>query len=67
VGKFGFDSYNDNMEEISYDRVITETENAWLLIIDGEKNWFPKSKCELDRGMRVIKVPQWLAEQKELV
>ena len=43
-----------------------ETEKAWLLVIDGEKHWLPKSQCELVDGGTIL-VPEWLAMQKGMI
>ena len=51
--------------EIWFDDIIHETANAWLLDIDGEKVWMPKSQCELDGDM--VLVPEWLAIEKDLI
>jgi hypothetical protein len=47
--------------------IIAETEKAWLLNVEGEESWFPKSKCTIDEKRGVITVPHWLADQKGLV
>lgn len=47
-------------------KVLLERENATLLF-DGEKQvWAPKSLLE-DHGDGTFTVPQWFAEEKEMV
>lgn len=56
---------------ITVDEVLHETDLAWLVLIDGEKYWLPKSKVEDDElvvgatGID-IEVPEWLAAAKGL-
>ena len=58
---------------LDYEEVLTETDLAWKLLLDSsdpweqEKEWFPKSQCELDEEENTITVPKWLAIEKELV
>lgn len=54
---------------------VTETEKAWLLRVtkigvkSSVKEWFAKSQCEFHQdGLdEYVEMPQWLAEEKELV
>jgi len=55
------------MEQIDFDELIKETDLSWLLKIDGDQIWFPKSRCEIDEDDGTIEVPEWLAIEKELV
>jgi len=58
---------SDDFTIIEYSRIKSETDKAWLLILDdGEREWFPKSVCVLDKENFEIEVPMWLAEQKGL-
>ena len=50
---------------IEYDSILHETDGAWLLEIDGDHIWFPKSQCDLDE--EYIWCPEWLAEKKRLL
>lgn len=46
-------------------RVLHETDLALLILVGDKKAWVPKSQCELtDEG---ITMPQWLAQDKELI
>ena len=55
------------MEPIfDYDELKYETDAAWLLDIDGEELWFPKSKCDIDDD-QTIAVPEWSAKEKGLI
>jgi hypothetical protein len=53
---------------IEYDAIITEAETAkaWLLQIEGEEIWFPKSICILDEDDSTIEAPKWLADEKNV-
>lgn len=44
-----------------------ETDHAWLLDIEGEKVWVPKSQCEYDESTGILEIPEWLALAKELI
>jgi hypothetical protein len=55
------------MIEINFDKIIRETQDAWLLDTGDEKVWFPKSQCTLDEDEKIIEVPEWLAIEKGLV
>lgn len=45
-----------------------ETPKAYLLVMStGEEVWLPKSQIEVDWDKGVVRVPRWLAEEKELL
>lgn len=44
-----------------------QTELAWLMTIEDEQVWLPKSQCEWDENEGTILVPEWLAIEKGLV
>ena len=47
--------------------LIHETDDAYLIEPpDGRRVWLPKSKCEYD-GKITFTIPEWLAEQRDLV
>ncbi len=47
--------------------LIHETPDAYLIEPpDGKRVWLPKSRCQYD-GKCVFTMPEWLAEQKDLV
>ena len=52
--------------EINHDGVIHETNGAKLFQVGDEKVWIPRSQI-LDEDDDTFSVPQWLAEEKELV
>ena len=58
-------SGEDETYSVLFDGLITETEKAWLLDIDGQEMWFPKSICKFDNNYIIM--PYWFAEQKELI
>ena len=38
---------NNEMNEYTYDELLHETADAWLLKIGDDQAWFPKSKCNI--------------------
>lgn len=64
-------SDKNEIVEVSYHEIIHETEKAYLMNIfnDGSDGmWIPKSQIEeLDENSKTFMLPQWLAEEKELV
>jgi hypothetical protein len=46
-------------------RLIAETDEAWLVEIDLEEHWLPKSQCEFDGENASI--PLWLANKKDII
>lgn len=46
--------------------LIHETEEAYLLEVDSNRVWFPKSQIKND-GLDWWTVPEWLAIEKEIV
>lgn len=60
-------SYDEDEVELSYESLEHETGAAWLLVIEGEKVWLPKSRCSIDEDAKVVVVPEWLAVEKGLV
>lgn len=59
---------NDEDAVIDYDVELRETPAAFLFLIDDNEVWVPKSQIvEHDTRRSRITIPQWLAEEKELV
>ena len=55
-------------EPVSFDcEIKDETDKAWLLVIDGEEHWIPKSIVHLDNHGKsvddVVNMPTWKAEE----
>lgn len=42
--------------------VDRETPKAWLVTINGEQHWLPKSQCIVRRGF--VEMPAWLFSAK---
>lgn len=70
------DFEEDNCEE--YDcLMIKDTDKAWLMVVEEEEMWLPKSKCEFTPDTRtssmfggipgVVTIPEWLAKRKGLM
>ena len=53
--------------EIPFDRILQESDLAWLLDLGDDEVWFPKSQCELDEDNKFIEVPEYIAVDKGLV
>jgi hypothetical protein len=60
--------------DIDYDRIDgdRETKHAIYVVIQDDVMdtiavWLPKSQVEVDAKRKVITMPEWLAEEKELV
>lgn len=45
--------------------IVRETDRAWLLDIEGEEVWLPKSQVK-DNGDGTFTVPEWLAMERGL-
>ena len=58
---------------IEVDRIVHETDSAFLLLIDDEKVWIPKSQVEDPDSYSkgdcdlTMNVTEWIAKEKELV
>lgn len=57
-------------ETHSYIHIIEQTSKAWLICFDSSApkkgNWFPKSKCQINKEERTITIPRWLILQKSM-
>ena len=53
--------------EIDFDHIEAETDMAWLVVIDDDEVWLPKSRCDIDNESHVADVPEWLAKEKGLI
>lgn len=53
--------------EIAFDELITETDGAWLIEVDGKRHWLPKSECEIDEKRNIMEGPEWLFEKRDLL
>ena len=49
-----------------YNTIVKTTAKAWLLDIQDQQVWVPKSQCTIDSQSQIIKMPEWLAEDKNL-
>lgn len=45
-------------------QLIKETEKAYYLDCEGDKESFPKSKVEFNPERKELQAPKWLLEQK---
>ena len=58
---------DDDMVTLDVDEFIVEREESWLMVIEGEEVFVPKSECTfMDEDMQV-EMPRWLAEKEGLV
>ena len=56
----------DRKYTVVYDALVVTTPQSWLLVIDEQEYWFPKSKCTIDEDAYEIIIPEWLLIKKEL-
>ena len=56
---------DDEKYSVLFDELVVETDMSWLLDIDCEEIWFPKSLCRI--GENKIIMPYWLAEKNNLI
>ncbi len=56
----------EELLEIDYDALLTESHQAWLVEIDGRQIWLPKAQCDIDENGSTIDVPAWLCEKEDL-
>ena len=58
--------FDDDTEEATYDfeEIKKETDKAWLITIEGDDYWFPKSQCRIEGD--TIVMPIWMAQDKGL-
>lgn len=62
--EFDYDR-NDEKYTVLFDELIVETDMSWLLDIDCEEMWFPKSLCRIEDDQIIM--PYWLAEKNNLI
>lgn len=53
--------------DLPYDRLVHETEKAWLFNFGGKEVWLPKSLAELDPDEHVVIIPYNWAYDKGLI
>lgn len=62
------DDYED--WEVDFDVVVRSTDKAFLVVIENEEIWLPKSQVDLsfndDAQSGSVVMPMWLARSKEL-
>lgn len=56
--------FDDGETSIYIDELKAETDKAYLVVIEGDEYWLPKSQCELEDD--TITMPSWLAEKNGL-
>jgi len=49
------------------DELVHETCEAWLMQIDNEEVWLPKSQVDFCEMTHEVDVPNWLAKEKGLL
>ena len=45
-------------------KLVKELDKAWLLDCEGDREWFPKSKCTFDPKKGELEAPKWLLREK---
>lgn len=56
---------DDEKYSVLFDEIVVETDMSWLLDIDCEEIWFPKSLCRIEENEIIM--PYWLAEKNNLI
>jgi hypothetical protein len=57
----------DRIIDVEVDGLATQTEKAWCVRHGRKMIWVPKSLAEYDPCDNVITLPEWLAQEKELI
>lgn len=58
----------DDTVDIDYVDIKAETDKAYLFTLeDGREIWAPKSQVDLLETRDAVRMPMWLAREKELV
>ena len=52
---------------IEFDKLEKETDDAYLIVIDDEQIWLPKSQVRMYPNTEKVYVPDWLALKKGLI
>lgn len=61
-------SRNDDVVEISYTRVVTDSDLAILFEDSEDRFWIPKSVIQdHDEDDKIVSIPAWFAEKEGLV
>jgi hypothetical protein len=59
---------NRDMVTLEFDDLKAETDKAYLVEIDGDEYWIPKSQVEdIHEGAMVIEMTEWIALEKGLI
>lgn len=58
-----------SLADVDFDliKIDDPARRAILFSIDGADVWLPRSLIEVDEDDKVVTMPQWLAEERELV
>ena len=63
-----YTNIDDEFPDVSYEKLVRETEKAYLFLIGKRDIWLPKSEVEdLDELEKTFNIPRWLAERNNLV
>jgi hypothetical protein len=54
----------EDILEFDLEELVKETDKAWLVKIEGEEMWLPKSQVEIED--EIVFIPEWLAKEKDL-
>jgi hypothetical protein len=60
-GKFGKE---DDILEFELEELLKETDKAYLVRIEGEEMWLPKSQVDVEDD--IVYISEWLAKEKNL-
>jgi len=57
----------DDYIRVEFDELEKETESAFLIAIDSEQIWIPKSQSRIYYKKKCVYIPEWLALEKGLI
>ena len=54
--------------DVKYTRIKIDSprQQAVLFVVGGKDVWLPRSQIEVDPDARIVTMPVWLAEEKEI-
>lgn len=64
----GMGSRDEEMVKVDYEYEVHSTTLAALLYFpDVGEVWLPYSQIEMDKERKIVKIPEWLAYENELI
>lgn len=57
----------DELYWAEYSEIVVETPDAYLLDIENESIWAPKSEIDINKEDKIVGLPKWLAKKEGLL